>query len=375
MQSSLFENITLESIIQFIEGNIGEAEKQLVESWMNAGSQNRKLFNRIKEVWMVPEEIGALRKEQIEKDWSNVLLKIQKSENGSSEALQTTTKRNSLKSFIRIAASVLIIASIFGAYLAGRFRQSQMNEPRLSYNEIVVPNGQRSQIILSDSSHVWINAGSKLRFANQFDGDKREVWLDGEAFFNITKDDEKPFYVHTSDLNVKVHGTSFNIAAYANEDIIETSLLEGSVSIQTNGTQGGQSEEVFLKPSHKALFLKREDVKVSEETRREFSQPLVANKIIISKPVDIKTAVSWTEGKLVFSDETFDHIVVELERKYDVRIFVEDETINKTKYTGVLKNISIEQALKAIQLSMPINYTIYDNIVRITVRNIQSKPK
>jgi transmembrane sensor len=375
MQGSLFKNTTLESIIQFIEGNIANTERPLVESWINANPQNREFFDKLKEVWMAPDEIGALRKEYIEKDWNNIFLRIQKSEDDSSEELQTLIKRNSLKNFIRIAASVLIIASILGAYLVGRYRQSQNKEPQLTYNEIIVPKGQRSQIILSDSSQVWINAGSKLRFANQFNGDKREVWLDGEAFFTITKDDEKPFYVHTGDLNVKVLGTSFNIAAYSNEDIVETSLLEGSVSIQTNGNQGVQSEEVLLKPSHKAIFLKREDVKISEETRREFSQPLVANKIIISKPVDIKTAVSWTEGKLVFSDETFDHIVIELERKYDVRIFVDDENINKTKYTGVLKNISIEQALRAIQLSMPINYTIHDNIVRITGRNFQSKPK
>jgi transmembrane sensor len=375
MQGSLFENITLESIIQFIEGNIAHTERQLVESWINADPKNRRLFNRIKEVWITPEVINSLRKEHIEKDWNIILLRINESEINDSVALQTTLKRNSKRNLIRIAASVLIVASISGAYWAGRLRQSQNKTTRITYNEIVVPKGQRSQIILSDSSQVWINAGSKLRFADQFYGDKREVWLDGEAFFNVTKDDEKPFYVHTSDLNVKVHGTSFNIAAYTNEDIIETSLLDGSVSIQTNSTQGDQSDEVLLKPSHKAIFLKREDVKISEETRREFSQPLVANKIIISKPVDVKAAVSWTEGKLIFTDETFDHIVIELERKYDVRIFVEDENINKTKYTGVLKNISIEQALRAIQLSMPINYTIHDNIIRITARNIQSNPK
>jgi transmembrane sensor len=367
MKRYFSKDISLESLIKFIDGSIVDAEKQHVDEWLNANPQNWFFFQKLKQAWFLPDDIFVLQKENIEKDWNNILMQMHKNEDD-----QTQKSRMKLSSayfgvWIRVAAVILIIVSLLGAYFIGRSNnQSQAQLPTISYNEIIVPKGQRSLVTLSDGSKIWINAGSKFRFSNQFDSKIREVWLEGEAFFKVAKDKSKPFYVHTSDLNLKVHGTSFNVKAYAEEDIIETTLVEGSVSFEILKATKEQSKEVFLIPNHKAIYLKKETTVVNEEIKREINKPLEPRKIIISKAIKVEPIISWTEGKLEFADETFDNIAVKLERKYDVKIYIDNEDIKKICYTGVLKNVSIEQALKAIQLSMPINYSIKDNIVRIS---------
>jgi len=277
-------------------------------------------------------------------------------------------KRNYIKIFTRVAAVVFLLISTGIAYYLGkgeRLVDLSSNQDLLSFNEVIVPIGQRSQVILSDGTKVWVNAGSKLRFPNQFNGITRDVWLDGEGYFEVAKDSSRLFYVHTSDLNVKVHGTIFNLKAYSNEDIVETTLVEGSVSFETNNSDNKKGEDVFLEPNHKAIYLKTKTALVTEEVKREVTEPLELQKIVISDPIEVAPVISWTEGKLIFNDESLANVAIKLERKYDVKININSEAIKEIRFTGVLKNLPIEQTLNSLKLSLDIQYTIKENIVNI----------
>jgi hypothetical protein len=127
-----------------------------------------------------------------------------------------------------------------------------------------------------------------------------------------------------------------------------------------------KSKDIFLEPNHKAIYLKKESAIITEELKREVKEPLKPLKIIISEPVKVEPVISWTEGKLIFTDESLGNILQKLERKYDVQIIVNNGAINHLKYTGVLKHVSIEQALRALQMTTGIQYTIKDNIITIS---------
>lgn len=364
MDTSFFGNITFKELVKYIEGESDKHNKQRIEEWISSDPRRKDAFLKIREAWLAPGDIKGLRQDQMEKDWNNIITRIRNTGDKEQEQKSYPVKLHPRRTWLRAAAAVIFILSLAGAYFAGKGRNSYIKTSGLAYYEIFVPKGQRSQITLSDGSRIWINAESKLRFPNSFGGSTREVWIDGEAFFDVETDSTKPFMVHTSDLTLKVHGTKFNVKAYGDEELIETTLVEGSVSFLTN--ESGDNREIFLEPNHKAIFVKSEAEFISESIADELDEPIEPNKILISNPIDVEPVISWTEGRLVFDNESFGSIASKLERKYDIRISITDEEIQNIKYTGVLKNISLEQALKAIQLAMPIEYTVTEDQVTIS---------
>lgn len=172
-----------------------------------------------------------------------------------------------------------------------------------AYNQMIVPHGKRSQIVLSDGTKVWINSGSRLVYLPVFKANMREVFLEGEAYFEVAKDAKKPFYVRTDAYTIKVYGTKFDVQAYKSDNEYNTILMEGKVSLEIN--HGGVlSKEHFLFPDHKAsLSEDKEDILISE----------VAN-------IDNYTA--WKDGYLIFKNEAFSELLKRVSRYYNINIEV-----------------------------------------------------
>ena len=365
MKKHLLDDISLESLIQYLEGMADSMVKQSVERWIANDQQHGIFFNRIKEAWSNPDDLKVLDKSNVDKDLDQVLQRIKKVRTeGTSKGVYFESGRWYQKSWLRIAAIITIVIALAGGTLITQ-RPHVVQSDKITYNEIIIPFGLKSKIVLSDGSKIWINAGSKLRFPNRFGSKIREVWLDGEAFFEVAKDASKPFYVRTSDLNIKVLGTSFNVKAYSDEGIIETTLVSGRVSLEKANASNSGEKEVILEPNRKAIYIKNELSLMTEENKRYIAGPLKPRKIIISEPVKLEPLVSWTEDRLVFENEPFENIAKQLERRYGMQIIIEDNELKQYRYTGVLKKISIEQAIKAIQLTAKFNYAILDNKLTI----------
>lgn len=365
MAINYFSEITLEALIQYIEGTTDLSVKNTVESWIGSDPNHATFFNKVKAAWLDLENIKNFNDETIDHDWKAILTQIDSArKSNADEPIQNTPERI-LKPWMYAAASVLLIISLVGSYFLGNASGKADDNIPIVYNEIVVPLGEKSQLTLSDGTKIWVNAGSTLRFPNHFGGKLREVWLNGEAFFDVAKDKSKPFYVRTSDVNIKVLGTKFNVKAYGNENVIETTLMEGLISLEDKHDKSSTDKQTYLKPNHKAIYFKDESSLVTEKIKRDVSEPLVARKILISKPVKVDAIISWKEGKLVFDDETLEDIAVKLERRYDVIIHIEDEAIKGFRYSGVLKNVSVEQAVKAIQLSSDFRFDLKGNHIYI----------
>ena len=355
----------LETLIKNIEGTADHLEKKALEGWLSGSVQNSQYLNRVRKAWFALDDLKGLSKIDVNKDWEKIEKKISgrsiKSRSGPVRKMNLPLKMSKIAAVL--ISGVLVSGLVF--YTSQKFlAKSHAAE---SFYEFNIPDGQRSDLVLPDGTKIMVNAGSKLSFSKEFDQDKREIWLEGEAFFEVAKNTKTPFFVHTSGISIKVLGTTFNVRAYADEKLIETTLVEGQVMLNKM-TESGKPDrrEVALEPNHMAVFLSGGDARISSSHRRAFAQPFKIKEIMISKPINPETITSWTKGKLIFENESFDVIVSRLEKYYGVQILIEDETLKGIKYTGTLKKISIDQALKALQLTTSFNCKMNESTIILT---------
>lgn len=212
-------------------------------------------------------------------------------------------------------------------------------------HEIFIPYAQTFKLTLSDGTLVWLNAGSKLRFPQRFSksSPNRTVYLDGEAFFEVTKNEKMPFIVNTHEVDIKVLGTKFNVSSYENDNFIATTLVEGSVSVYEARTP---ENELRLSPSYQATYSK---------FKNSFSRA----------KVDTSIYTAWMENKLIIDNMRFSDILIKLERRHHVKFVNKAESLNNEIYKGEFEGEDIESILKTIALSTPFEYEINQNIITI----------
>ncbi|SHF11127.1 FecR family protein [Mariniphaga anaerophila] len=215
-------------------------------------------------------------------------------------------------------------------------------------NQVVVPFGQRASLELSDGTKVWLNAGSKLIFPPIFDSNNRSVFLEGEAFFNVTKNKEKPFIVATNEVSVTVLGTEFNISAYSSDEELETVLVEGSIIIEEQQYFKLRTNKIVLTPGQKAIY------------NRKNSNTTVVNN------VDLDYYTFWKDGLLHCKSESILNIFKRLSRYYNVEFITERSIDINDQMAGKLDlKDSLPDVLDVIQDVAPVTYTIDGNRVYI----------
>jgi ferric-dicitrate binding protein FerR (iron transport regulator) len=208
------------------------------------------------------------------------------------------------------------------------------------YNTIEVPYGERSQVYLYDGTKVWLNSGTKLRYPVAYNGKSREVYLEGEAYFDVAKDAHHPFIVNTNQLEIKVLGTKFDICAYPEENYISTTLVEGS--IKATNTANGKS--IKLLPGE-LLTLNR------------------TNNTLENVKVDIDLYTSWKENRLKFESATFGDVIKKMERWYDVKITVDPAINTKEIFTMTIKTESLREMLQLVSKTTSMTYEIKEGNV------------
>lgn len=239
--------------------------------------------------------------------------------------------------YVSAAAACLLLA--FFAY--NYFGDVPANAVPATETTYSLPNGSplKKQLVLSDGSRLTLNAGSVIRLAGNFNVSSRELFLEGEAYFDVTHDAGKPFIIHTTAMDVKVLGTQFNVKAYPRDRAYETSLITGSVEI----TLQKNKQKIILTPNHKITLLNDEMQSPSKDTGAFYVAPLTASA----------EELSWIKNKLVFRNSSFEDIAHELERWYNVSVVLEDEAIKKFRYSATFENKNIDEVLAALQLSRP----------------------
>lgn len=244
----------------------------------------------------------------------------------------------------RVAASIVLLLSAF-AFFYYMFNIIGIPDSASSFEDMeVTPKGKRSLISLRDGTKVWLNADSRLKYSGFTDHPTREVFLEGEAFFDVAEE-ERPFIVNTSDIAIKVLGTSFNVKSYPDDQKIETTLVIGKVSIES---KDDQPKQVSLLPYQKAVFEKG------------------SRKIILENQVDVEPYTSWKNGALMFDDQPFSEIIFNLERWYNVAIHIDDKSSLACRFSAKINNKTLKEVMELFKSSDGIHYRIDGDQVFIT---------
>ncbi|EWH13181.1 anti-FecI sigma factor FecR [Cellulophaga geojensis KL-A] len=224
------------------------------------------------------------------------------------------------------------------------YDQKEDENKKLVYNKLVVPYGERFQIQLSDGTIVFLNAGSSLRYPVAFNKpNNRKVYLQGEAYFDVAKNKKKPFFVETEKVNVTVLGTKFNVSTYANENNNSVVLQEGSVRVISNNVVDNDS----------LTIVPGERVK------------LVNNKFIAEK-VNVNKHIAWIDGSLLFINDEFKNIILELERHYNVKINNTNDALNNIRYTASFKKgETLESILELFTENTNFEFKIENKVVTL----------
>lgn len=319
-----------ELLFKYICGSADEKERLIVLEWIEASDENASQYAKMKNSFAL-----AMFKMQSEQ-----------------EAMMTPKrKRTPILRYLQTGLSVAaILAVAFFAILqlssnndVGKNTTTQIAEviPTFEYN---VNPGVKGKMTLPDGSIVVLNSSSRLVYPQQFDKNSREVYLDGEGWFEVVTNKESPMYIKTSKgYTVKVTGTSFNLSSYANDSDLVATLVEGKISLSGEHIV----DEISMSPM--------EEVTISNEN------------VSYKKSIDPTFATYWKEGVLAFDDTEMATVINKIERWYGVKISVKDSSILKKRFTAKFKSESINQVLNILRISSGIKYTIKDNVVVLSL--------
>ncbi|MDB5159499.1 MAG: anti-FecI sigma factor, FecR [Mucilaginibacter sp.] len=263
-----------------------------------------------------------------------------------------------------VAASVLVLFTA-GAIILKRFKTAPTN----TQQQLATRYGKRIHTTLPDGTTVWLNSGSTIKYAENLlvDG-KREVTLNGEAYFDVKHDTEHPFIVHAGKLNVVVLGTAFNVKAYQGDAYMETTLIRGKVEVLNNDKPG---DNVILYPNEKVTINTNATVsfktKLAVKNKPVDSLSVAADKttLLPQLPDAAITETAWVSDKLIFKKKNFNDLARQLERWYNVEIKFDNDNYSAKQFTGAFKDEDINEVMRDLQFTEPFHYSIKNNQIHI----------
>jgi ferric-dicitrate binding protein FerR (iron transport regulator) len=248
-------------------------------------------------------------------------------------------------------------------------RSSEGNPSKAIDNTVSTKAGYKASINLPDGSKVWLNGDSKITYAGDLKGKTREIFLSGEAFFDIAKDKTRPFIIHTRTINLKVLGTAFNVRSYENDKETETALVHGSIEVTL---LSNPDKKIILKPGEKLLVKNSSPFdSLSKDKKAEVSDEdapiaVLAKMRYYGNDSSI-VETSWTKNRLVFYDERLDKIALNLERWFNVSVTIKDEQLKKGKYTATIEEgDKLNEVLEALKATEGFHYSINNKAVIIS---------
>lgn len=246
------------------------------------------------------------------------------------EKTQSESRTRKKFGFAKLAFAALLILLPFALWIY--YPSSTLNEMEISVPMIkqFTNRGEHKYIVLEDGTQVWLNANSTLSYPEKFDSKKREVYLSGEAFFDVKHAEKIPFHIHSAGIVTKVLGTSFNIKAYPNQQNVSVAVQRGKVEV--------------LKTNKKiATLTKGEKIKINEKATVRKSE------IIKEEKTEALEVGAWQRGYLIYRDEVFEDIISDMEQIYNTRIDIEKDSLKSISVTtSFTQDIGAEKALSIL---------------------------
>ena len=290
--------------------------------------QETRLRNRLNLVEQAPiVQMPVVYEDQKPKRWFSLMLKL------------------------TAAAAILIVA---GYFIIDNYK---VNSKKESLRSFVAANGERKNFQLPDGSIVTLNAGSKMTIDDRYGVSTRDIFLEGEAFFDVKHNKELPFIVHTPAMDIKALGTSFNVKAYPCEKLTEASLVKGLVEVTLKDEK---YHKVLLHPNEKVEWVNSNDERGEVAPKKDEKKTSIDNIVQCLTKTDAGDVkeIAWMENKLVFTDEPLEDIAISLERWYGVKIELANDAIRQYRFTGVFEKEELATVLSFLRESKNFNYEI-----------------
>ena len=349
------------------------------EEWLTKNQESDTVFHEAKSLITFIATRKTLPKHRSVSDevFEKLLSQIEIEENSEVEVPQ----RRIISPFWYVAATVIVLVGLSFLFdIHNLFNTSSLNSQNL---EVIVPKGQRSQVLLPDGTKVWLNAGTIFKYPSSFLKNSREVYLEGEAFFSVSHNKRLPFLVHIkNNLTIKVLGTEFKVKCYNEDRNVETTLIKGSVVFTQRDDNNKVLKEINLVPKEKVTFDKIVQKMIVTkfiipDSTAVAASPNMASKIVKVKNIDNKEEAdnsdhldeltSWKDDALVFDNDSFEDIAVKMERWFGIPITIKDDNLKNERFTGKFVNKeSVYQILDIINRTEPIQYTKKNNIIVIS---------
>jgi len=357
-------------IHNYLSNQASDKDKEDLVSWINHSDANRKLFTEYSRVWMLTSQAAPRGKFNKEKynEWNKLSAMLNMEDNK-----VPVVSLSLFDKLLRVAAVFLLLFSVTAA-IAWMITSNRLENivSREIVHQINVPKGSKSEVILPDGTQVNLNAGSSLSYNGDFGLSSREVFLEGEAYFDVETNDRMAFIVNASGLKIKALGTVFNVKAYPEEESVTTTLVEGIVKIEGEGvdyTMTPRQKITYVKAEGKQMIpLKEKSEKDIKTVDKGKKHDLVRSpQVRVASNVDTYELTAWKDGRLVFNAEKLSTLAVLVERKFNVSIDIESEELQDYRFTGTFYKETLEQILDIINLSAPIKYEIREGIVKISL--------
>ena len=321
----------IKKIIRLLAKECSPAEKEEIEEWIEANDENRNEFISQKEIWEkanIPEI-----KWDTDSSWNQFAI-----EQGiTSEQKMISHKPANRPSYFRagflIRAAAILLIIITGGYFGLRQFWS-FNTPvktEIVWNQTVTAPGEKIMLTLGDNTTIILNAESKLNYPAGFSGKIREVYLEGEAYFEVQHDTSRPFIIHTQNISTKVLGTKFNISAFPGDNKISVSLVEGRVNVAMNNSASDENEIELLPKQQLVYDTQKKTGKVEE--------------------FDYQQAVGWKDSNFIFNGETLMQVFAKLEKAYGIKFELTDKSMRSKKIKVNFRNATlwtINESLKKL---------------------------
>jgi len=311
----------------YLSGELSDKDRVMMDNWRNESPENEAIY------------LESL------KAWESMILLNEMEQFNSFEALRKVNTKisqpQSAKWWIvlqRVAAILMLPLLIYSGYLTIHNQARNNSQQKVMIQTISSRQGMVTQFALADGTKVWLNSGSQLQFPSRFSGDRREVMLKGEAFFEVTKNEKQPFRVNANELKVEVLGTSFNVVSFDDDTQSEVVLVTGKVALSS---EKGQIVKEYgnINPGQRAIYQKEAQKVITEE-------------------VDVEKYIGWRDGNLIFRDDSMEDVVKRLSRWFNVEITINDPEIKKYIYKATFRDENLVEVLNLLKLSAPIDFRI-----------------
>ena len=346
------ELLDWQRLARYLAGRSTAEERREVAAWIGERPAHRRFMDAMQRVWDAAEQEPARAggEAPVQEDWERLLRKMQEGEPGLGKRPRTSApdrpaapvaKRARLLSGqpIRVALVLTLLAGT--AFLIGRVTD-RAEAPAVAEDalrEISTEPGQRARVELGDGTRVRLSVDSKITLPRRFAADRREVFLEGEAYFDVASDAERPFVIHAKDATVRVLGTAFNVRAYRAERAVEVAVAEGTVALRAE-----EGEGVTL-------------------AARQVGRLRGGEAPDVRRDVDLERYLAWMEGRLVFEDAPLRDVAQELERWYALDVRVADEALAGRRLTATLDGEFAAGALQVIAAALDLDYEQSQNAV------------